>query len=81
MKPEFTRGRSVAEDDAVALPAETALAKRRIFIVDDHAMFRDGLRRLIDLEPDLTVCGDAADATSGLQGMGETNPDLAIVDI
>jgi len=81
MKPEFTRGRSVAEDEAVALPAETALAKRRIFIVDDHAMFRDGLRRLIDLEPDLTVCGDAADATSGLQGMGETNPDLAIVDI
>ena len=55
--------------------------KKRVYLVDDHAMFRDGLRRLIDLEPDLTVCGDAADATSGLQGMGETNPDLAIVDI
>ena len=61
--------------------AEPLPVKRRIFIVDDHAMFRDGLRRLIDLEPDLTVCGDAPDAASGLQGMSETAPDLAIVDI
>jgi len=60
---------------------EPGSAKRRIFIVDDHAMFRDGLRRLIDLEPDLTVCGDAPDAASGLRGMRETTPDLAIVDI
>ncbi len=61
--------------------AEPVPAKKRIFIVDDHAMFRDGLRRLIDLEPDLTVCGDAPDAVSGLRGMGESAPDLAIVDI
>jgi len=57
------------------------LVKKRIFIVDDHAMFRDGLRRLIDLEPDLTVCGDARDAETGLKGLGETSPDLVIVDI
>src|SRR5665213_327200 len=63
------------------VPVDATSAKRRIFIVDDHAMFRDGLRRLIDLEPDLTVCGDAPDATSGLRGMGETSPDLVIVDI
>lgn len=61
--------------------AEPVPAKKRIFIVDDHAMFRDGLRRLIDLEPDLTVCGDAPDAVSGLRGMGESAPDLVIVDI
>lgn len=62
-------------------PAEPFPAKKRIFIVDDHAMFRDGLRRLIDLEPDLIVCGDAPNATSGLRGMSEAAPDLAIVDI
>ncbi|MEI9863391.1 MAG: response regulator transcription factor [Limisphaerales bacterium] len=56
-------------------------AKKRIFIVDDHAMFRDGLRRLIDLEPDLTVCGDAPDAAIGLNGIRESAPDLVIVDI
>lgn len=61
--------------------AEPLPAKKRIFIVDDHAMFRDGLRRLIDLEPDLWVCGDAPDASSGLQGLAETKPDLVIADI
>jgi len=60
---------------------EPMAAKRRIFIVDDHAMFRDGLRRLIDLEPDLTVCGDVPDAASGLNGIRESAPDLVIVDI
>jgi len=60
---------------------EPMAAKRRIFIVDDHAMFRDGLRRLIDQEPDLTVCGDAPDAASGLNGIRESAPDLVIVDI
>ena len=81
MNPKIPRGGGAEEDAAEPVPVETTAAKRRIFIIDDHAMFRDGLRRLIDLEPDLTVCGDAPDATTGLQRMGETNPDLAIVDI
>ena len=55
--------------------------KRRIFIVDDHAMFRDGLQQLIDREADLTVCGDAAEATKALEGIGKSKPDLVIVDI
>jgi DNA-binding NarL/FixJ family response regulator len=61
--------------------SEPQPAKKRIFIVDDHAMFRDGLRRLIDLEPDLTVCGDAPDAAGGMQGISASSPDLVIVDI
>jgi DNA-binding NarL/FixJ family response regulator len=63
------------------VPLESVAPKKRIYIVDDHAMFRDGLRRLIDLEPDLTVCGDAPDAAQGLKGIGESAPDLVIVDI
>jgi DNA-binding NarL/FixJ family response regulator len=55
--------------------------KKRIFIVDDHAMFRDGLQQLIDREADLTVCGDAAEATETLEGIGKSEPDLVIVDI
>lgn len=58
-----------------------APAKNHIFIVDDHAMFREGMRQLIDREPDLTVCGDAANATEALQGIADTHPDLVIVDI
>jgi DNA-binding NarL/FixJ family response regulator len=55
--------------------------KRRIFIVGDHAMFRDGLQQLIDREADLTVCGDAAEATKALEGISKSEPDLVIVEI
>ncbi len=81
MNSKTSRTYDSPEGPAELTPAETISVKRRIFIVDDHAMFRDGLRRLIDLEPDLTVCGDAPDAASALRGMSENAPDLAIVDI
>ena len=44
-------------------------------------MFREGLRQLIDREPDLTVCGDAAEAESALQEIRKLKPDLIVVDI
>jgi DNA-binding NarL/FixJ family response regulator len=49
--------------------------------VDDHAMFREGLRQLIEREPDMSVCGDAADAAAAMAGIQSTGPDLVIVDI
>ena len=55
--------------------------KSRIFLVDDHAMFREGLRYLIDREPDLTVCGDVADADEALRNIDKLKPDLVIADI
>ena len=66
---------------AVAAASSGPAAKNRIFIVDDHTMFREGLRQLIDREPDLTVCGDAAGADEALRSIGELKPDLAIVDL
>jgi DNA-binding NarL/FixJ family response regulator len=65
-------------------PQETAgaaPARSRIFIVDDHAMFREGLCQLLDREPDLTVCGEAAEADEALKKLPEAKPDLVIVDI
>ena len=62
-------------------PDKTTTAKNRIFLVDDHEMFREGLRQLIEREPDMTVCGDAADATAALAGIETSTPDLVIVDI
>ena len=58
-----------------------AVEKSRVYIVDDHAMFRDGLRQMINLEPDLGVCGDAADAERAIADLRELKPDLVIVDI
>jgi len=55
--------------------------KRRVFIVDDHAMVRQGLTLLIDREADLMVCGDAQEAHAALQTMATLEPDILIVDI
>jgi DNA-binding NarL/FixJ family response regulator len=58
-----------------------APAKKRILIVDDHPMMRDGLRQLIANEPDLEVCGEADDAARALELTEQCKPDLAVVDI
>jgi DNA-binding NarL/FixJ family response regulator len=65
-------------------PAPTAAAttaKSRIFLVDDHAMFREGLRQLIERDPEIIVCGEAAEAGLALAGIKNTEPNLVIVDI
>lgn len=59
----------------------TGAEKSRVFIVDDHTMFREGLRQLIEREPGLTVCGDAASAADAMPGICETHPDVVLVDI
>jgi DNA-binding NarL/FixJ family response regulator len=53
----------------------------RILIVDDHPLFRQGLRELIDREPGWAVCGEAADAAEATRLVAETKPSLVIVDI
>ncbi len=58
-----------------------AAEKSRIFIVDDHAMFREGLRQLIEHDSRLTVCGDAPDAATAIAGIRQSKPDVVIVDI
>ena len=55
--------------------------KSRVFIVDDHTMFREGLRQLIEHDPGLTVCGDAADAATAMEGIRQSNSDVVIVDL
>jgi DNA-binding NarL/FixJ family response regulator len=55
--------------------------KKRIFIVDDHPIMRQGLAQLINHEPDLEVVGEAADARAALTGVLEAKPDLVIIDI
>lgn len=55
--------------------------KRRILIVDDHAVFREGLSRILEREPDLAVCGAAEEANAGLDLCQSTKPDLVLLDI
>ena len=57
------------------------ISKCKIFLVDDHPIVRQGLALFIEREPDLTVCGEAEDATSALQAIRESTPDFVILDI
>jgi len=52
-----------------------------VFLVDDHTMFREGLRQLIEREPNMIVCGDAPDAAEAMRGIRATNPDVVLLDI
>ena len=55
--------------------------KRRIMIVEDHPVFRMGLRELINQESDLAVCGEAEDAGKAYDEIRRLEPDMVIVDI
>lgn len=62
-------------------PERTRPAKTAILIVDDHPMLRRGLAALIESEPDLAVCGEAATCQAALQAIRQRKPDLVIVDL
>lgn len=55
--------------------------KKRILIVDDHPMMRQGLAQLIGAESDLTVCGEAENASLALEAVSSLKPDLVLADI
>ncbi|HVT80735.1 MAG TPA: response regulator transcription factor [Phycisphaerae bacterium] len=65
-----------------AAPAVGADAnKRKIFIVDDHPIVRQGLVQLINPEPDLMVIGQGEDAYQALKQIRAQKPDLTLLDI
>jgi DNA-binding NarL/FixJ family response regulator len=54
---------------------------KRVLIVDDHPMMRQGLAQLIDDEPDLKVCGEADNAAQAMSLLSGQKPDLMLLDI
>ena len=61
--------------------SETVAPKRRVFIVDDHPLVREGLTNLINSQSDLIVCGEAKDSSEAIDGITKEQPDVAIIDI
>ncbi|MFG6402782.1 MULTISPECIES: response regulator [unclassified Microbacterium] len=53
----------------------------RVALVDDQALFRAGIRMLIDSQPDLDVVGEAADGAEGVEVIRATRPDVVLMDI
>ena len=62
-------------------PFGTKTVKRKVLIVDDHPIVRHGLGELIARQPDLEVCGEAADSSEALRQVEVIRPDVAVVDI
>ncbi len=58
-----------------------ARCKTRIMIVEDHPIFRLGMKELINQEEDLCICAEADDITSGWEKIQKLKPDMVIVDI
>jgi DNA-binding NarL/FixJ family response regulator len=56
-------------------------SKYKVFIVDDHAMLREGLAQLINQDMKFQVCGAAGDVQQALHGISDCRPDVAIIDI
>ncbi len=55
--------------------------KKKIAVIDDHPIVRQGLSELIGQQPDLTVCCEAEDAAQAVKAIEASKPDLAVVDI
>jgi len=57
------------------------MKKLRILLADDHKMVREGLRLLIDSQPDMRVAGEAANGREVLQRAREIKPDVVVMDL
>lgn len=61
--------------------ATKAAVQKKILVVDDHPMMREGLRGVIGREPDLMVCGEAENARQASEAVTKLAPDLVLMDI
>ncbi len=59
----------------------TMEAQCRIVIVDDHAIFRAGIKALLDSEPDIEIVGEAEDGLSAVQAVNALKPNIIISDL
>jgi two-component system, NarL family, response regulator NreC len=57
------------------------MEKLRLFLAEDHSVVREGLKLLINSQPDMEVIGEAGDGQEALDKIFELNPDLAVLDI
>lgn len=60
---------------------DSATRPTRILIVDDHPIFRDGLRRLLESEPGFEVVGEAEDGAGAIAQAEKLRPDILLLDV
>ncbi len=82
-RPEESAAREqpIAPPEQVAAPPRPASAKKRVLIVDDHEITRQGIKTLLAKEIDLEICGEAADGFEALAQADRLHPDIVILDL
>ena len=66
----------------IPVPQQTAQAtKKKVLVVDDHPLLRQGLAMLINQQADMQVCGEAEEAHAAMQSIAEKHPDIIILDL
>lgn len=60
---------------------ESAPARKKIFVMDDHPITRHGLCQLLNQEPDLIVCGEEENAHRAMAAIKSTQPDVVLADL
>jgi DNA-binding NarL/FixJ family response regulator len=55
--------------------------KLKVAIVDDHTMFREGIRKILSLEPDIEVVGEAVDGEEVISLLTHCQPDILLLDL
>jgi two-component system, NarL family, response regulator NreC len=60
---------------------KTTANRFRIFLADDHAVLRDGLRLVINSQPDMTVVGEASNGRETIRKVRQLRPDILVLDV
>jgi DNA-binding NarL/FixJ family response regulator len=70
-------GSTLAENDKISNQFRTT----RILIADDHNIFRDGLRCLLETQPQFVVVGDCSDGAEAVTAVARLKPDILLLDL
>jgi len=81
LEPAASSPASSGNERQVLPPASKGSGVRRVLLVDDHAMVRQGLRAVLDAYPDLFIIGEAADGREAVSIAKKRTPDVIIMDI
>jgi two-component system response regulator NreC len=57
------------------------MAKIRVFVTDDHALFRQGITTLVASEPDMEIVGEAGNTSEAIAHAAQVHPDIVLMDI
>jgi two-component system response regulator NreC len=67
--------------ETIDLVVSVPKLRTRIILVEDHAILREGLKALIEIEPDFEIAGDFGDVEDSLAGIAQLQPDLVLTDL